>query len=106
MHALGLRYRVNVRPDPTYRGTADIVFRRAQIAVFIDGCYWHSCPDHYKAPKAHAEYWFAKVRRNVERDRALDARLRSKGWLCLRFWEHESPLEVVERITQAYQWAN
>jgi DNA mismatch endonuclease (patch repair protein) len=98
LHALGFRYRVNVRPDPTYRGTADIVFRKARIAVSIDGCYWHLCPEHYKAPKTHAEYWLAKVKRNVERDRALDARLTSNGWLSLRYWEHESPGEVAERI--------
>jgi DNA mismatch endonuclease, patch repair protein len=92
---------VNLRPDPTYRGTADIVFRKARIAVSIDGCYWHCCPEHYKAPKAHAEYWIAKVRRNVERDRELDAHLSSKGWLSLRFWEHEPPPEVVDRIVRA-----
>jgi DNA mismatch endonuclease (patch repair protein) len=103
LHALGLRFRVNVRPDPTYRGTADIVFRKYRIAVFIDGCYWHSCPDHYKPPKAHAEYWVAKVTRNVERDRALDARLASKGWLSLRFWEHESAADVVDRLTQTFR---
>jgi DNA mismatch endonuclease, patch repair protein len=101
LHAVGLRYRVNARPDPTYRGTADIVFRKVRIAVFIDGCYWHSCPEHYRAPKAHAEYWVAKVARNVERDRALDEHLMGKGWLSLRFWEHESPIEVVEQIVRA-----
>jgi DNA mismatch endonuclease, patch repair protein len=110
LHALGLRYRVNVRPDPTYRGTADIVFRKHLIAVSIDGCYWHACSEHYRAPKSHAEYWSAKVKRNVERDRAMDAHLMDVGWLSLRFWEHEFPAEVAERIAQAIRarpsWIN
>jgi DNA mismatch endonuclease (patch repair protein) len=98
LYALGLRYRIAAKPDPGYRGTADIVFRRALTAVFIDGCFWHGCPDHYKPPTAHAHYWAAKVARNAERDRTMDARLRSLGWLSLRIWEHESPEEAAQRI--------
>lgn len=101
LHGMGLRYRVGVRPDPKYRGTADIVFRKARVAVFVDGCYWHACPEHYKPPTAHAEYWTAKVVRNVSRDRKLDAHLKSRGWLSLRFWEHQAPEEVANRIREA-----
>ncbi|MDX3401062.1 MULTISPECIES: very short patch repair endonuclease [Streptomyces] len=89
VHAAGLRYRVAARPLPDLRRTADMVFRSAQVAVFIDGCYWHGCPEHYVPPKTNSGYWSEKVVRNVSRDRDTDARLREAGWLVLRFWEHE-----------------
>ncbi|NEB18208.1 DNA mismatch endonuclease Vsr [Streptomyces coelicoflavus] len=89
VHAAGLRYRVAARPLPDLRRTADMVFRSAKVAVFIDGCYWHGCPEHYVPPKTNSGYWSEKVVRNVTRDRDTDARLREAGWLVLRFWEHE-----------------
>ncbi|MER7705260.1 very short patch repair endonuclease [Kitasatospora sp. NPDC097605] len=91
VHARGLRYRVAARPLPGVRRTADLVFRPAKVAVFIDGCYWHGCPEHYVSPKTNQGYWSEKVTRNVERDRDTDARLEAAGWTVLRFWEHESP---------------
>lgn len=89
LHALGLRYRVSVRPVVTVRRTADIVFTRAKIAVFIDGCFWHGCPEHYQAPLRNGDFWLAKLLRNRERDIETDEQLRSNGWTPLRFWEHE-----------------
>ncbi|MFI7391466.1 very short patch repair endonuclease [Streptomyces tendae] len=89
VHATGLRYRVAARPLPELRRTADMVFRSAKVAVFIDGCYWHGCPEHYVPPKTNSGYWSEKVVRNVSRDRDTDARLYEAGWLVLRFWEHE-----------------
>ncbi|MER7962023.1 MULTISPECIES: very short patch repair endonuclease [Streptomyces] len=89
VHATGLRYRVAARPLPDLRRTADMVFRSAKVAVFIDGCYWHGCPEHYVPPKTNSGYWSEKVVRNVSRDRDTDERLRKAGWLVLRFWEHE-----------------
>lgn len=86
LHAGGLRFRVN-RPD--LPGTPDIVLSRARLAVFVDGCYWHSCPEHGGTPKNNREWWAAKLRRNVERDREKDAALEALGWLPLHFWEHE-----------------
>ncbi|MGW6579418.1 very short patch repair endonuclease [Streptomyces globisporus] len=90
VHANGLRYRVAARPLPDLRRTADMVFRPAKVAVFIDGCYWHGCPEHYVSPKTNPGYWSEKVARNVARDRDTDERLSAAGWLVLRFWEHQS----------------
>lgn len=90
VHANGLRYRVAARPLPDLRRTADMVFRPAKVAVFIDGCYWHGCPEHYVSPKTNPGYWSGKVARNVARDRDTDERLSAAGWLVLRFWEHQS----------------
>ncbi|MET8744373.1 very short patch repair endonuclease [Streptomyces sp. NPDC004728] len=89
VHASGLRYRVAAKPLPGLRRTADMVFRPAKVAVFIDGCYWHGCPEHYVPPKTNPGYWSDKVARNVARDRDTDQRLAEAGWLVLRFWEHQ-----------------
>ncbi|MDT0484789.1 very short patch repair endonuclease [Streptomyces doebereineriae] len=98
LHAQGLRYRVAAKPLPGLRRTADLVFRPAKLAVFIDGCYWHGCPEHYVPPKTNPGYWSDKVTRNVNRDRDTDERLREAGWTVLRFWEHESPDDCVLKI--------
>ena len=89
LHAMGLRYRVSARPVQTLRRTADIVFTRARVAVFIDGCFWHGCPEHYQAPVRNGAFWLAKRMRNRERDAETDAALTAAGWTPLRFWEHE-----------------
>lgn len=91
IHAQGLRYRVSARPLPSLRRTADLVFRPAKVAVFVDGCYWHGCSEHYVPPKTNSGYWSDKVLGNMTRDRDTDSRLREAGWTVLRFWEHESP---------------
>ncbi|MFJ5608390.1 very short patch repair endonuclease [Streptomyces sp. NPDC093221] len=91
VHARGLRYRVSARPLPDLRRTADLVFRPAKVAVFIDGCYWHGCPEHYVSPKTNAGYWSEKVAKNMARDQDTNERLTDAGWTVLRFWEHESP---------------
>ncbi|MGY4901305.1 very short patch repair endonuclease [Streptomyces sp. 900116325] len=89
VHANGLRYRVAAQPLPGLRRTADMVFRPAKVAVFIDGCYWHGCPVHYVPPRTNPGYWSDKVARNMARDRDTDQRLAEAGWLVLRFWEHQ-----------------
>lgn len=101
----GFRYRVDY-PLPTMpRRRADIAFTRAKVAVFVDGCFWHSCPEHGTAPKANAEWWAAKLARNVERDRDTDDRLRQAGWIVVRVWEHEpvhaAMVRVQEQVAQA-----
>ncbi|MFE2580189.1 very short patch repair endonuclease [Streptomyces sp. NPDC059378] len=101
VHAQGLRYRVAARPLADLRRTADMVFRPTKVAVFIDGCYWHGCPEHYVSPKTNPGYWSDKVARNMARDRDTDERLRAAGWLVLRFWEHESAEESSQVIRQA-----
>ena len=77
---------------------ADIVFPRQRVAVFVDGCFWHGCPEHGTAPKANADWWRAKIESNIARDRDTDARLGAAGWLSLRVWEHEQPDVAAEVI--------
>ena len=98
LHAAGLRYRVNIRPLKSLRRTADVVFTRRKIAVFIDGCFWHGCPDHYVIPKTNVHYWSPKIETNLARDADTSAQLREAGWTVLRFWEHQPPAEVAEQI--------
>lgn len=98
LHAAGLRYRVATRPLPALRRTADIVFSRRQVAVFIDGCFWHRCPIHTSTPRTRREYWQAKFDRNVARDEETNRLLRLAGWTVLRYWEHEDPTTVAAAI--------
>lgn len=98
IHRRGLRYRVSARPLSALRLTADVVFPRLRIAVFIDGCFWHGCPDHYVPPASNAAYWKAKLETNRQRDSTFDAALLKAGWLVLRFWEHENTTSVADCI--------
>lgn len=101
VHAAGLRYRVDARPLPALNRRADLVFTRAKVAVFIDGCYWHGCPEHGTASRTNADYWAPKIARNRERDVDTDAQLVGAGWTVLRAWEHDDPVGVAERIVTA-----
>lgn len=82
------------------RWRIDIAFPAAKIAVFIDGCFWHGCPDHATQPRSNAEWWRAKLKKNIDRDAELTEHLTSQGWAVLRFWEHEDPRHVVREITE------
>src|SRR2546430_8666798 len=84
LHRLGLRYRTGVRPIPGLRRSADVIFPRAQVAVFVDGCFWHGCPEHFKPPSTNARYWADKIARNRQRDVDTDERLTSSGWFVVR----------------------
>lgn len=101
VHGHGFRYRVNARPVNGLRRTADLLFTRAKVAVFIDGCFWHGCPDHYIAPKANAAFWADKMIRNRMRDLETTRLSEEHGWTVLRFWEHDPPLEIAEAIMTA-----
>ena len=79
----------------------DVVFTRTKVAVFVDGCFWHCCPEHGKIPRANRSYWEPKLARNVERDRRNDTLLRHAGWQVLRFFEHEAVEQAAETIMQA-----
>jgi DNA mismatch endonuclease (patch repair protein) len=99
LHARGLRFRKDLRIDlPLARVRPDVVFTRARVCIFVDGCFWHRCPTHGSEPRAHSDYWAAKLRRNVERDRTADAALKAAGWKVMRAWEHEDPEAVADRV--------
>ncbi|WP_115668553.1 very short patch repair endonuclease [Ciceribacter selenitireducens] len=100
LHAAGLRYRLHVALITKPRRVADIVFPRARVAVFIDGCFWHGCPIHASWPKNNAEYWRSKIETNRARDADTDQRLGEAGWEVIRVWEHENPSEASMRIAK------
>jgi DNA mismatch endonuclease (patch repair protein) len=98
LHRRGHRYRVDVRPVPSIRRRADLVFSRVRVAVFVDGCFWHSCPEHGRRPKSNAAWWCAKLRETAERDADTTRRLREAGWLVVRIWEHDDPAAAAALI--------
>lgn len=96
--AHGLRYRLNSKLP----GRPDLVFPRQKVAIFIDGCFWHGCPLHYKAPSTHSEFWQAKLNRNKEQDKKVTQMLQAEGWIIIRHWEHElkTVAQREERISE------
>lgn len=99
LHALGVRYRVDLPPLPGLRRRADIVFPKLRVALFVDGCFWHGCPDH--GPRrfgANADYWTEKIVANRSRDADTNARLKDAGWTVLRYWEHCDPEKVAAEV--------
>lgn len=98
LHAAGYRYRVNWPVPGLPRRSIDIAFTRAKVAVLIDGCFWHGCPDHGQVPTANQAWWAAKLARNHERDLATTAHLEHLGWTVLRVWEHTSAQEAFGQV--------
>lgn len=101
LHANSMRFRVDlpIRPQGMRPIRPDIVFTRRRVAVFCDGCFWHGCPEHGDRPHIRNEhYWSPKIAGNTERDARHTAALEADGWTVLRFWEHEDPHVVAERI--------
>jgi DNA mismatch endonuclease (patch repair protein) len=98
-HALGLRFRVNhpIQVDGL-RVRPDMVFTARRVCVFLDGCFWHRCPDHASDPRANADYWSSKLAKNVERDGRVNAALARAGWTVIRVWEHEDPRDAALRV--------
>lgn len=101
LHRRGLRYRVNARPIRTVRRSADLLFTRQHLAVFVDGCFWHGCPEHYVAPKQNAAFWADKVHTNRSRDARTNELLASAGWTVLRIWEHVPACEAADLVVAA-----
>lgn len=102
LHALGYRFRVDFPIDaPSRRVRPDLVFTRARVAVFVDGCFWHCCPEHGRRPIEHRSYWDAKLARNRERDRQVNLALQDSGWTVIRIWEHEDATEAGSKVTEA-----
>lgn len=100
LHRRGLRYFIHRRPVPGVRRTADLLFPRVRVAVFVDGCFWHGCPIHHTTAKANAEFWADKVAGNQARDRETDRLLAAAGWTVIRVWEHSKPDETAEQISR------
>lgn len=100
LHQLGLRFRKNllIRTEHGFKARPDIVFPKARIAVFVDGCFWHRCPKHATTPKRNGDFWQAKLEANVERDRLVDVALTTDGWRSIRVWEHETPARAAAAI--------
>jgi len=105
LHKRGLRYRVDAALPGLPRRSADVLFSRQKVAVFVDGCFWHVCPEHGTAPKSNADWWAAKLARNVQRDRETDMHLTELGWKVVRIWEHESPESAADRVEVAVRSA-
>ena len=101
LHRMGLRFRLHRRIIPGRTNTADLIFPRARVAVFIDGCFWHSCPEHSTLPKANRTWWRQKLRTNVARDRKSDEMLSELGWHVVRVWEHEDVDRAARRVLNA-----
>ena len=99
LHSRGMRYRVDhtIRYDGTWT-KPDIVFTKQKVAVYIDGCFWHGCPQHYQSPRSNRRYWSSKIVRNRTRDRRATRALTRDGWRVLRFWEHQDPAVVADVI--------
>ena len=100
VHRRGMRYRVAMRPLKAIRRSADLVFTRAKVAVFVDGCFWHHCPEHFRMPSTNTDYWRAKILSNEQRDRETDTALREAGWKVVRVWEHETAIDAAVAIGQ------
>jgi DNA mismatch endonuclease (patch repair protein) len=100
LHAMGLRFRVCTRPVDQVRRTADVVFPRARVAIFVDGCFWHGCPDHYRTPRTNTAYWEDKITGNQLRDRQTDVLLQDAGWTVVRVWEHEDAVQAATAVAQ------
>lgn len=98
LHNLGLRFRIDKGLLPGRRRRADIVFVRAKVAVYVDGCFWHGCPIHGTWPKANAAFWRDKIETNRRRDQETDRLLTDAGWTPIRIWEHEPVDDATARI--------
>lgn len=108
LHARGLRYFVDRAVVPgDRRRRVDVVFPRARVAVFVDGCFWHGCRAHGRPlPAANASYWSEKIARNAARDRETTDLLEAAGWVVVRVWEHEDPAAAADRVKVALDLAS
>lgn len=103
LHRRGLRYRVQIKVPGNNRRTIDIAFTRARLAVYVDGCFWHGCPEHHVRPKANSAWWAWKIERNQARDRDTDRELLSRGWEVLRVWEHVGATQAADLVELTYR---
>lgn len=100
LHRRCLRFRVDYAAVP---GRPDIAFTRVMVAVFLDGCFWHGCPLHGTSPKSNADWWKAKITRNLERDARVRDQLEDLGWLVLRYWAHDDVDDICDEIEDVWR---
>jgi DNA mismatch endonuclease, patch repair protein len=98
LHRRGLRYRVDAPILPGLRRRADLVFRKRRVAVFVDGCFWHGCPEHGTKSRSNVAFWSEKISTNIARDADTNRRLAELGWVVVRIWAHEAPEAAADRI--------
>lgn len=91
----GLRFRKNVKDLP---GKPDIAIKKYKIVIFLDSCFWHKCPKHFKQPKSNLEYWIPKIENNVKRDLKINEYYKQNKWKILRIWEHEYKESLTETV--------
>ena len=86
LFAHGFRFRINVKRLP---GTPDIVLRKYQTVIFVNGCFWHGHEGcrYFRLPKSNVDFWKNKIERNKERDLRERIKLRDMGWHVIQFWE-------------------
>ena len=105
MHRMGLRFRKDIEPIEGVRCKADVVFRKAKVCVFIDGCFWHGCPKHFRPPKTNTGWWVEKVQDNHERDTKKTMLIKKHGWVVLRYWEHDiqhdNAIKIAMKLSRA-----
>jgi DNA mismatch endonuclease (patch repair protein) len=99
LHSMGFRYRIDLT-IPGTRRRPDILFKKARLAVYVDGCFWHGCPVHGSWPKLNGAWWREKIEANKARDRDTILELTAAGWKVLRFWEHTSPALAARRVAR------
>lgn len=100
LHKMGLRFRKDIEPVSGFRCKADIVFRKVRVCIFIDGCFWHGCPIHFKPPKTNRDWWEEKIKDNILRDRKKTILIKKNGWTVMRFWEHELKDDCIGEISK------
>jgi DNA mismatch endonuclease (patch repair protein) len=103
LQRMGLRFRKDEKPIDDIDCKADVIFQSAKVCVFVDGCFWHGCPRHFRPPKINTEWWMEKVRDNQERDKKKTKLIKKRGWVVLRYWEHaarhDNVIKIAERIS-------
>ena len=100
LHRCGLRFRKDYSANLPGGGMVhlDVAFTKRKIAVFVDGCFWHSCPEHGSTPKSNQEYWIPKLNQNIARDRRVSEGLQATGWQVVRIWEHVQPADAAKQV--------
>jgi DNA mismatch endonuclease (patch repair protein) len=101
LHRRGLRFRVDRAVAEGSRARPDVSFATERVAVYVDGCFWHRCPDHKSMPASNRAWWETKLHATVDRDRRHDSELEAAGWLVIRVWEHDVVADAVDMIESA-----